>query len=145
MSNTKRTVAIIASISLVILLSLCTFLVIKHMNRHKIDSDRVEKITVWSHSFEEQELNTRDTETFIKLYNKAKYGGEATGEGGTPEYGVHVYFVDGARLVINQFGYVGHDFEVALYDANGPQNDWYYVDSQDLYKFVSEIITNANP
>ncbi|MCH5183882.1 MAG: hypothetical protein J1E00_06875 [Oscillospiraceae bacterium] len=145
MSNTKRTVAIIASISLVILLSLCTFLVIKHMNRHKIDSDQVEKITVWSHSFDEQELNVRDTETFIKLYNKAKYGGKATGEGGTPEYGVDVYFVDGSRLVINQFGYVGHDFKVALYDANGPKNDWYYVDSQDLYEFVSEIITNANP
>ena len=144
MSNTKRTVAIISSIVLVILLSLCTFLVIKHMNRHKIDSDRVEKITFWSYSFDEQEMNAHDTETFIKLYNKAKYGGEATGEGGTPEYGVNVYFIDGTRLIIYPFGSVRHDFEVALYDANEPENDWYYVDSQDLYQFVSEIITNAN-
>lgn len=136
-------ISILGAIALCVL-TLCVLLFAKHINMYKIDSDQVEKITIWYYlSDGEQELNAHDAETFIKLFNKAKYGGQGTGEGGTPEYGLVVYYVDGSYLRINDFRRMGRNFEVSLHDANGHKKDWYYMNSQDLYEFVSEMVNHA--
>jgi len=102
----------------------------------RIEEQQVEKISIWTHTIERYELNAEDSAKFIELYNAAKYAGEATGEGGTPEFGIHVSFRDGTQLYVNDFY---GKFEVWLDDADGDKKEWHYIGSNDLYNFVSEL------
>lgn len=123
------------------ILAFCVLRYIDLNSMKKIDPDKVEKITIWAHgSYEGQELNASDAEKFIELYNESKFHKNEDG-GTTPDLGVRVYFVDGAYLSIDDSGVMGHDFEVHFYKANGNQKR-YFIDSPELYEFVSEMAAN---
>ena len=102
----------------------------------KVEKNQVEKITAWTHNTVKYELNEEDSAKFIELYNVSKYEGKGTGEGGTPNFGITVYFFDGAYLRVNDFY---GKLEVWLYDADGDEKEWYYISSNELYNYVSEL------
>ena len=102
----------------------------------KVEKNQVEKITAWTHNTVKYELNEEDSAKFIELYNVSKYEGKGTGEGGTPNFGITVYFFDGAYLRVNDFY---GKLEVWLYDADGDEKEWYYISGNELYNYVSEL------
>lgn len=130
---------ILGAIALGILV-LCISIFVNDIKIHKLYPDQVVAIEVWPHC----KLNAEDTEAFIKLYNKSKYKGEGTGEGGTPEYGAAVCFADGTFLLINEFGSPERDFEVFFREADGKKKDWYYVNNQDLREFLLEKVSDSD-
>lgn len=90
----------------------------------------------------EYELTSADTKKFIDLFNSSKYEGEGTGEGCTPEFGIRVYFRDGRYLLVNDFcGF--RKFEVSLRNADGVQQEWYYISSQRFSAFATELAEKA--
>ena len=96
-----------------------------------IDAEKVEKISIWGHG-SQRELNDDEVDRFIRLYNSSRYRGEGNEEvGTTPEFGVYVYFFDGAVLAVNDFRCTGDDFEVYLYRQD-QRFAWCYVDNQAL-------------
>ena len=124
--------------SALFIMILCASLFTACQKIERIEENQVEKIVVWSQYTEESELSADDSARFIELYNFSKYGGKGTGEGGTSEFGIYVYFRDGAYLCVNDFGCLGKDLEVTLYNIDGAQNAWYYINSEELYTFMSE-------
>ena len=100
----------------------------------RVDESQVEKIELGKYAFSESEVKQ-----FIELFNSAAYEGEGTGIGGTPDYIIEVYIDDGSYLRVNQFGSLGYDFEVFRYN-DGKRLEWYYVNSEELKAFVSELI-----
>ncbi len=125
------------------ILAFCILRYIDLNTMKKIDPDQVEKITIWGYKFETQELNASDAETFIKLYNESKFRGRED-IGTTPDFGVTVYFIDGAYLRINDFSTIDRNFEVTFYKANGEQKKWYFINNQELYEFVSGLVTDSD-
>lgn len=125
--------------SVLVIIILCASLFAACQKIERIEENQVEKIVVWSQYTEEYELSADDSARFMELYNSSKHGGKGTGEGGTPEFGIYVYFQDGAYLCVNDFGCLGKDLEVALYNTDGSPNAWYYINSEELYNFVSEL------
>ena len=104
-----------------------------------IEENQVEKIEAWViNNEEEYELSADESKKFIELFNTANYEGKSTGEGGTPQFGIDVYFSDGAYLHVNDFAGV-HKFEVYASEANGSQSRCYYVSSEELYAFAAEM------
>ena len=140
----KKKVLICSILGAIVLCIVGIVLVVHYTGVHKINSGKVDAIVVWAHGLKDQGLNAADAKTFIKLFNKSTYRGEGTGEGGTPEYGVEVRFVDGSYLLVNQFAKSRHMFEVSLRDKNDAYKDWYYIESQELYEFLSNILTDAD-
>lgn len=127
-----------------IIFGILVFCILRYIDLNsmkKIDPDKVEKITIWAHgSYEGQELNASDAEKFIELYNESKFRKNEDG-GTTPDFGVSVYLVDGSYLWVNDFEEVGRNFEVSFHKANGNQKR-YFIESPELYEFVSEMATN---
>ena len=119
---------------------LCILIVINiGIFSRRINLDRVEKVQFRNDPVSEG-FSAEDTEKFIKLFNSARYAGEGTGDGGTPEIQVYVYYRDGSYLIISEFSGKGRDFEVTRHDANGKQEDWYYISSKELDAFVLEMV-----
>lgn len=145
---TKKTVlkfSIIGAIALCIM-TLCIYLYLDYTNIHKIDPDKVEKITFWADGIGlrgEQELNAQDAETVIILYNESEHSGKGIGDGGTPEFGITVYFTNGNTLRLSQFHIGDRDLEISFRDANGKKEDWFYVKNQDLYDFILKMVNDA--
>ena len=127
-------------VSALCVVALCVSLFAFWASFHKIDSDEVEKIVLVVQHTKGYELSASDLERFIRLYNTSIYKGEGTGEGGTPDIQVFVYYQDGSRLIISEFAFKGRDFEVSLRDVNGKKKAWYYVSSKALVAFVSELV-----
>lgn len=101
----------------------------------RIESNQIEKIVAWTHNTAEYTLSEDDFAKFIELYNAAQYGGKATGEGGTPDFGIIVYFSDGTYLRVNDFY---GKLEVGL-DKGSNKEAWYYISSNELYTFMAEL------
>lgn len=133
----KHRIKLILPVLFVIISCVSLFTACQKIER--IEENQVEKIVVWSQYAEEYELSADDSARFIELYNSSKYSGKGTGEGGTPKFGIYVYFRDGARLRVNDFDGLGKDFEVSLYNSDGASKAWYYINSEELYNFVSEL------
>lgn len=110
----------------------------------KIDPEQVDTISVWVHTVQ-WKMTSGDVDKFINLYNASKYRGEGTGEGGTPAFGVEVYFVDGSELHINDFQAMGRDFEVTFFDANGERTAWYYINNHALLEYLCKMVEPAYP
>ncbi len=118
---------------LIICIGLCASLFACN-STDRVDERQVEKIVLGEYAFSESEVKQ-----FIELFNSASYEGEGTGIGGTPDYIIEVYIDDGSYLLVNQFGSLGCDFEVFLYN-DGKRLEWYYVNSEELKEFVSELL-----
>ena len=84
----------------------------------RISESKVEKAELNGYLLPEEDLNT-----FIYWFNKAEYKGEGTGEGGTPDYTLEVFFKDGSTMRISDFGGKGITFEVFRFDADGNNLD----------------------
>ena len=106
----------------------------------KIDADLVEKIVLWEHSPPGIPLTAEESAKFIELYNASEYDGKPTGEGGTPDFGIMVYFTDGTCLHANDF--YGR-LEAWITNPEGHTQDDFYIRSQELYAFVSELAAKA--
>jgi hypothetical protein len=95
-----------------------------------IDYDNVEKAVVWSHQSEYQ-LTEDETSKVIEEYNKSKYGGRATGEGGTPDFGLSIFFEDGQEAWVNDFSSgvmeVYHNKKV------------FYLENENLYYLIKKL------
>lgn len=123
---------------------LCILIVINiGMFSRRINVDQVDKVQFGNNPMSEG-FSTEDTAKFIKLFNSARYAGEGTGEGGTPEIQVYVYYRDGSYLIISEFSGKGRDFEVSLHNASGNQKDWYYLSSKELDEFVLEMMAKVS-
>ena len=94
----------IVSIFFVLFMALwCVTLFTACQKINRIEMSQVEKIVVWAENTEEYEVTAADSARFVELYNSSKYEGKGTGEGGTPEFGIRVYFHTGEYLCVNDF------------------------------------------
>ncbi|MBR5264494.1 MAG: hypothetical protein IKV50_07365 [Clostridia bacterium] len=100
----------------------------------RISESKVEKAELNGHLLPEEDLNT-----FIYWFNKAEYKGEGTGEGGTPEYSLEVFFKDGSFMRISDFNGRGITYEVSRFDAERNQTEWYYVYIDELETFFERM------
>ena len=129
----------VSVLSALLIVALCVSLFTACNKMDSIEENQVEKIVAWViDSEKEYELSADETKKFIELFNTASYEGKSTGEGGTPEFGVRVYYSDGACLVVNDFCGLSK-FEVAFRKADGGQRSGYYISSEELYAFVAEV------
>lgn len=100
----------------------------------RISESKVEKAELNGYLLPEEDLNT-----FIYWFNKAEYKGEGTGEGGTPDYTLEVFFKDGSTMRISDFGGKGITFEVFRFDADGNTTEWYYVYIDELETYFERM------
>lgn len=134
----KQKLLQILSVLLIAALSISLFTACHKIE--EIEESQVEKIVLWVHVKEDYELTAAEAAKFIELYNSSTCGGEGTGEGGTPEFGIVVYFRDGTTLRANDFE---DSLEVTLHDSNEQRTAWYYVKGEELYQFVSDLAETA--
>lgn len=94
-----------------------------------IHRDAVENIVVWTHE-SERKLTEAEALKAIEQYNMSEYGGRATGEGGTPDFGLIISLASGEIINVNDFyGKV----EVFTQDKS------FYLENENLYNFVKEL------
>ena len=137
----KHRIASIFSALFIVALCLSLFAACNKMD--SIEENQVEKIVAWViDSEKEHELSSDEANKFIELFNTSKYEGKSTGEGGTPEFGISVYFSDGAYLLANDFDGL-RKFEVSFHKADGGQRSSYYISSEELYAFTAEMVEKA--
>ncbi len=118
---------------------LCVSLFTACTKIERIEENQVEKIVARVvNSEKEYEMASDDAKKFLELFNASKYEGKSTGEGGTPQFGISVYFSDGAYLLVNDFDGL-RKFEVSFCKANGVQQHSYYISSKELYAFAAEL------
>ena len=100
----------------------------------RISESKVEKAELNGYLLPEEDLKT-----FYYWFNKAEYKGEGTGEGGTPDYTLKVFFKDGSTMRISDFGGKGITFEVCRFDADGNNTEWYYVYIDELETYFERM------
>jgi len=101
----------------------------------QLGATRIEGVTIWTHAAS-WELREDELFEFVRLYNVSSYGGKATGNGGTPDFGISFQFVDSDKhFGINEFG---KKFEVY---ADGSS---FYLESTELYEFVKGLATELD-
>jgi hypothetical protein len=123
--------------SCLLLLALGTAVILLFSRIPRITASKVDRIVVWTQALKEPpQLDAGEKGTIISLFNKARYMGKGTGEGGTPEYGVVVYLKDGSRMQISAFHGLGRNFEVSLHNAKGKKTIWCYINSPELEDFL---------
>lgn len=121
----------------VLLLCVAVVFVLNWNRTDRINAFRVERIELMDGS-----LSAEKTREFIRLFNSASYAGEWIGDGGTPDYQVFVYYRDGSCLIVSDFRAADRDFEVTLREEDGEKPVSYYVNSEELKEFVSELYEN---
>lgn len=134
----KHRIASIFSAFLIVVLCVSLFTACNKIEI--IEENQVEKIVARVINNEkEYEMTSDEAKKFIKLFNTSKYEGKSTGEGGTPEFGISVYFSDGSYLLANEFDGL-RKFEVFFCKADGTQQSGYYISSEELYVFAEEMV-----
>lgn len=125
----KRFFILLYSILLCFSFSACS------KNLNTINISQVEKIILWTHK-NKYELTAEDSERLIELYNASRYAGKATGEGGTPDFGVTIYFYNQTQLSVNEFA--GGIADGSLFEvfSSSPFNSAFYLNSSELYSFI---------
>ena len=93
-----------------------------------IDYSDVEKIIIRTHQ-SEREASEDEASSIIELYNASKYGGKATGEGGTPDFGARIVLKNGNEIRVNDF--------YGKVEVFAP-NKAFYLESQELYEMIKE-------
>lgn len=120
------------TICMFLLLAICLALV--SCDNKRISESKVEKAELNGYLLPEEDLNT-----FIYWFNIADYKGEGTGEGGTPDYTLKVFFKDGSFMRISDFCGKGITYEVSRFDADGNKTEWYYVYIDELENFFETM------
>lgn len=120
------------TICMFLLLAICLALV--SCDNKRISESKVEKAELNGYLLPEEDLKT-----FYYWFNKAEYKGEGTGEGGTPDYTLEVFFKDGSTMRIYDFGGKGITFEVFRFDADGNRTEWYYVYIDELETYFERM------
>ena len=131
-----RIASIISTLFIVVL---CVSLFTACNKIESIEENQVEKIVAWVvNSEKEYEMTSDEAKEFIELFNASKHEGKSTGEGGTPQFGISIYFSDGTYLLVNDFDGL-RKFEVSFRKANKDQQHSYYISSEELYTFSAEM------
>ena len=115
--------SIILMFSLLILLTGCN-------SYSTISLNDVESATIWTH---ESQRNLTESEIFefLEQYNSSEYSGKATGEGGTPDFGISMTLNDGNEILVNDFyGKV----EVVYADKKA-----FYLKNEELYELIKRF------
>ena len=66
----------------------------------------------------------------IEEYNKSKYGRRATGEGGTPDFGLIIFFKNGQKTLVN-------DFYGKVEVSHNKKS--FYLENENLYHLIKEL------
>ncbi len=120
----------------IVLIAFCLllcFLVGCNGHYKTVDIEEVASAKVWTHNGS-YELNAEELTELIKLYNSSEYKGEATGEGGTPAFGVSVEYGNGKELVVNEYGWKSIQFEVFENSSKG-----FYLNNEELLSFIMKL------
>ena len=99
------------------------------LSNYSMDINRVDKIILWTHESERQ-LTAEETSDIISQYNASEYGGKATGEGGTPDFGLRIFTQDGEAVRMNDFY---GKFEVFTEEGT------FYLLNEQLYQFIKNL------
>ncbi len=122
-----------------LLLAVVMLLSVTGCGHDQVDLSDVEKVSLWPLGID---LPEEESDKIIELYNQATYRGEATGEGGTPEYGFIIYFKNGSCILVQEF--LGQqDFEVSFRGSDGKRikdQPTIYLDNSELLSYVQELI-----
>ncbi len=108
-----------------------------------LDTDEIEKIVAWTQT-DEYELRQDEIERIVELYNLSKHGGEPTGEGGTPQFGIRIYLNNGKVINVNDFSANDKDFEAFICDSANQKTDEYYIINKELYMYLSSILADIS-
>lgn len=122
--------------SIFLIIILCISLLASCGEIEKLDQSSIEEIEIWTESSKASELTEEQKAEFIKLYNAAEYDGKANGQGGTPQFGIYIDLNDGTKLSVNDFF---TKLEVTVRNKKGKIKAWYYINSKELYTFMSEL------
>ena len=98
-----------------------------------VSIEDVESVSVWTHSGR-YELTEDEATKFIELYNNSEYKGKATGEGGTPEFGVIISLKNGKEMHVQEFCGKHADFE-----AFGNAKNSFYLDNQEILSYITKL------
>lgn len=136
---------IVLFVTILCLAVLCGMLFGCVRKTHKLDLEQVEKITLYcgevgleyvEHRTDGVDLDTEDMEKFVNMFNDATYGGKDVGYGTTSQWGCVLFFRDGSKLRVQEYG--NHNFIVTpgLGDAS-----FYFVNSIKLDALVTDLVT----
>ncbi len=115
--------SIILMFSLLILLTGCN-------SYSTISLTDVESATIWTHE-SQRNLTENEIFEFLEQYNSSEYGGKATGEGGTPDFGISITLNDDNEILVNDFyGKV----EVIYADKKA-----FYLKNEELYELIKRF------
>ena len=99
----------------------------------QIQADQVEKVVGPG-----GQLDAKDAEKLIRLFNTAKYRGNDLGYGTTDEGAFSVHFKDGSILHIRNYG--GKNYWVVLQkDGKYLKNNSFFITSDKLRDFYDEV------
>lgn len=103
----------------------------------QIQADQVEKVVGPG-----GQLDAKDAEKLIRLFNTAKYRGNDLGYDTTDEGAFSVHFKDGSILHIRNYG--GKNYWVVLQkDGKYLKNNSYFIESVGILAFYEELLDQA--
>ncbi len=91
--------------------------------------DDVESAMIWTHE-SQRDMTEDEISKVLEKYNSSEYGGKATGEGGTPDFGISMQLSDGKEIWINDF--YG---KVEVYAGKKS----FYLENTELYELIKRI------
>ena len=93
-------------------------------------AENIKDVSIWTQTASKN-LDEEQIFEFVRLYNLSSYGGKATGEGGTPNWGIAFKFADSDKSAsVNDFN---GKLEVV---RNGGS---FYLENKDLYAFMEAL------
>ena len=100
-------------------------------NFSKLNTEDIKDIKIWTHAGS-RDLTESEISEFVRLYNASAYGGKATGEGGTPDFGI-------------SFKLIRYDKNLTVNDFNKKDkleivgNGQFYIINKELYEFIEKL------
>ena len=106
-----------------------------------IEIENISEAKVWTHT-SSKGLSEDEITEFVRLYNQSSYGGEATGGGGTPAFGILVDFVEGDKYIsVNNFGSANDFGDYLEIVGTGTQ---FHLRNKELYEFIKRLANEIN-
>ncbi len=113
-----------------IILICSTLILLTGCNPYKtLTPEDVESVMIWTHE-SQRDMTENEISEFLQKYNSSEYGGKATGEGGTPDFGIFILLNDGKEIRVNDF--YG---KVEVY----ADNKSFYLENAKLYELLKRI------
>lgn len=114
--------SIILMFSLLILLTGCN-------SYSTISLNDIESAMIWTNE-SQRDMTEDEVSKVLEQYNSSEYSGKATGEGGTPDFGISISLNDGKEIFINDF--YG---KVEVY----ADKKSFYLKNEELYELIKRI------